>query len=181
MSASETVLEILKYTIPAIIVLIACTIIVQRFLVNETTRKRMAIFKEGLDTTLRLRLQAYERLSLYMERIHPRSIVPRVYMTGMTVRDLQSALIATISQEYEHNLSQQIYVSHQVWKTIQSVKEQESALINQLASQLDPEASAKELHQKIIDFVMTNDNDMPAEVALEMIKDEAKIVLAQQG
>lgn len=181
MNVAQTILEILKYTVPAIVVLITAALIVKRFLVNETERKRLAIFREGMDTTLRLRLQAYERLAMYMERIHPRVLIPRVYETGMSSLDLQTMLLQTIRMEYEHNLSQQIYVSAQVWKTVQSVKEQEMAMINQVAGMLPPEAPAKELHQKMIDFILSNENDLPVEVALEVINNEAKLVLSQQG
>lgn len=181
MTTVQTILEILKYTIPAIVVLIASAIIVNKFLVNETQRKRLSIFQENMDTTLRLRLQAYERLALYMERIHPRVLIPRLYETGMTVRDLQTAITMTINSEFEHNLSQQIYVSAQIWKTVQGVKEQELAMVNQIASQLNPENSAKELHQRMIDFIISNENSIPVEVALEVINNEAKLVLMQQG
>lgn len=181
MTVVQTILEILKYTIPAIVVLIACALIVNKFLVNETQRKRLSIFKENMDTTLRLRLQAYERMALYMERIHPRILIPRLYETGMTVRELQAAIIVTVNTEFEHNLSQQIYVSPQVWKTVQGVKEQELAMVNQIAGQLNPEASAKELHQRMIDFILSNENNIPVEVALEVINNEAKLVLMQQG
>lgn len=181
MTTVQTILEILKYTIPAIVVLIASAIIVNKFLVNETQCKRLSIFQENMDTTLRLRLQAYERLALYMERIHPRVLIPRLYETGMTVRDLQTAITMTINSEFEHNLSQQIYVSAQIWKTVQGVKEQELAMVNQIASQLNPENSAKELHQRMIDFIISNENSIPVEVALEVINNEAKLVLMQQG
>lgn len=181
MTTGQTFLEILKYIIPAIIVLIATSIIVSKFLINDTKKKQMAIFQEGFQTTLRLRLQAYERMALFVERIHPRELITRVYQTGMTVRDLQTALTISISKEFEHNLSQQIYVSSQVWKTIQTVKEQELAMINQIASQLKPEASAKELHKKMIDFIMTSEDDLPTDIALEIINNEAKLVLAQSA
>jgi hypothetical protein len=181
MTATQTLLEILKYIIPAIIVLIATSLIVNKFLVNDTKRKQLAIFQEGMQTTLRLRLQAYERLALFLERIHPRELITRVYQTGMTVRDLQTGLIASVHMEFEHNLSQQIYVSHQVWKTVQGVKEQELNMINQVASKLNPEGPAKELHQRIIDFIMTTENDLPVEVGLNIINTEAKMVLSQQG
>lgn len=181
MTIAQTILDILKYILPAIIVLIATSIIVKKFLVNETERKRMSIFREGMDTTLRLRLQAYERLALYMERIHPRVLIPRVYVSGMTTRELQTELLQAIRMEYEHNLSQQIYVSAQVWKTVQSVKEQEMAMINQVAGMLNPEGSAKELHQRMIDFIISNENDLPVEVALDVINNEAKLVLSHQG
>ncbi len=171
------ILEILKYTIPAIIVLIASYLIVQKFLVSELKRKQLALLHENQDITTRLRLQAYERLVLYIERIHPRQLVPRVYEPSMNVAVLQQMLIMTIKSEFEHNLSQQIYVSKQVWDTVKGVMEQEMNMVNQIAAQLSPEAPAKELHVRIIDFVLTSQIAMPTEVALEIINNEAKHML----
>jgi hypothetical protein len=175
-----TALEILKYTIPALIVLISSYLIVKRFLVSDITRKQLALFQEGQETTMRLRLQAYERLVMFIERIHPRQIIPRVYQPGMTVTDLQQSLVFSIKTEFEHNLSQQIYVSKKVWDTVKSVKEQEINMINQIAKQLQPDASAKELHQRIVDFVITTET-LPTEVALDAINEEAKQMLSYNG
>ncbi|RYD58155.1 MAG: hypothetical protein EOP56_04335 [Sphingobacteriales bacterium] len=173
-----TILEILKYTIPAIIVLIASYLIVQKFLVSELKRKQLALLQESQDITIRLRLQAYERLALYAERIHPRNLIPRVYQGGMTVADLQHALIFNIRTEFEHNLSQQIYVSKQVWDTVRNVKEQEMNLVNQIAKQLNPEASAKELHARMIDYIMSVPGDLPGDIALSIINEEARRILS---
>jgi hypothetical protein len=171
------ILEILKYIIPAIVVLIACYLIVQKFLVSELKRKQLALLHENQDITTRLRLQAYERLVLYIERIHPRQLVPRVYEPSMNVAVLQQMLIMTIKSEFEHNLSQQIYVSKQVWDTVKGVMEQEMNMVNQISAQLSPEAPAKELHVRIIDFVLTSQIAMPTEVALDIINNEAKHML----
>jgi len=173
-----TALEILKYTLPAIIVLIASYLIVQKFLVSEIKRKQLTLFNETQEVTARLRLQAYERLVLFIERIHPRNIVPRTYQSGMTVADLQAALIFNIKTEFEHNLSQQIYVSKEVWDTVRGVQEQEMGMINQIAKQLNPEAPAKDLHLRIIDMVMTAEGTTPTDVALQIINDEAKRLLS---
>lgn len=178
----DTFLDILKYTIPALIVLIATSIIVNKFLVAETRKKQMAIFQEGLQTSLKFRLQAYERLTVLLERLHPRSIIPRLYQPDMRARELQYALINAIKQEFEHNLSQQVYVSSQVWNTVVSVKEQEMAMINQIAGTLKPDASAKELHQRILDYIMKSDEDqLPVGIGLEIIRKEAKLVLSQKA
>ncbi len=171
------VLEILKYTIPAIVVLIAAYLIVQKFLVSELKRKQLTLLQENQDITTRLRLQAYERLVLYIERIHPRQLIARVYSSNMNVAVLQSMLINTIKTEYEHNLSQQIYVSKQVWDTVHGVMEQEMNMVNQIASQLNPEAPAKELQLRIMDFVLTSQVALPTEMALEIINNEAKHML----
>ncbi len=180
MTTIATILEILKYTIPALVVLLAAHLIVKKFLVTEIQRKQLAIFKDGLDTTLRMRLQAYERLTLFIERIHPRQLLPRAYQSGMTVRDFQMSLIQAIRAEFEHNLSQQIYVSREVWKTIVGVHEQELAMINNIASQMNADAPGKELHQRITEYVLQAE-DSPNEIAIEMLNNEAKYVLQQQA
>ncbi|MNE86113.1 hypothetical protein D3C80_1831800 [compost metagenome] len=78
-------------------------------------------------------------------------------------------------------MSQQIYVSPQVWNTVISVKEQEIAMINQIAQSLKPEDDAKELNARIINFIMTREDATPTEIALEMINNEAKMVMYQQA
>jgi len=178
MDATSVFLEILKYVIPSIVVLIACNLIISRFLMAQNQQKQMAIFQDVQQTTIRLRLQAYERLALLMERIHPRNLIPRVYSPNMTVQELQITMSMAIKTEYEHNLSQQIYVSTNVWKTVQSVKEQELMMVNSIAQTLKPEASAKELHAKIMDYILTSEKELPTDIALAIIDEEAKKVLS---
>jgi hypothetical protein len=177
MNGIESLLELLKYTVPAVVVLIATSIIVRRFLLSETKLKQMEMLRENQEQTVRLRLQAYERLVLFVERIHPRQLVPRVYQSGMTVADLQAVLVYSIRSEFEHNLSQQIYVSRNVWSTVRQVKEQELNMINSIAQQLNPEDSAKELHKRMVDYVLTIDGELPTDAAIQVINDEAKSVL----
>ena len=174
----ETVLEILKYTLPALIVVLCSYLIVQKFLVTTLKRKQLALLQETQGITVRMRLQAYERLALFAERINPRSLIPRVYVSGMTVTDLQQALVFNIRGEFEHNLSQQIYVSGNVWNTVRGVMEQEINMINNVASQLKPDAVAKELHKAIVDFVVSTPEEQPTTVALQIINEEAKRVLS---
>lgn len=172
-----TALEILKYTLPSIIMLIACYLIVQKFLVTDTQRKQIAMLSENQEYTVRMRLQALERLALYVERISPRSLIPRVYMSGMTVTDLQQALVFNIRSEFEHNLSQQIYVSSNVWNIVKGVMEQEINMVGVIAQQLKPDAPAKELHMRIVDVVLTDASEPPTNVALQIINEEAKRIL----
>jgi hypothetical protein len=173
----NTLLEILKYTIPSMIVLGSSYLIVRKFLISENQRKQLALFQDAQDTTLRLRLQAYERLILFIERISPRQMIPRLYEPTMTVRDLQLVIINNIRNEYEYNLSQQIYVSRNVWETVRNVKEQELNMVNQVAQKLSPDAPARELHALIIDIVMKAEEELPTEVALHTINDEVRTLL----
>ncbi len=173
----QTTLEILKYTLPAIIVLLASTLTIRGFLRADFKEKKLALLRDNQETTVRLRLQAYERLVLFLERIHSRQLIPRVYYPGMQVAELQAAMTAMIQAEFEHNLSQQIYVTKQVWNTVRGVKEQELNMINQIAKQLPPEAPAKEMHQRMVDYLLTVE-ELPIEVALQVINEEAKMVLS---
>ncbi len=173
-----TLLEILKYTIPAFIVLVSSYLIVQKFLVTEMHRKQLAVFRDAQDITLRLRLQAYERLVLFLERISPGQLIPRVYNSAMTVVDLQQAIIFNIRTEFEHNLAQQIYVSKNAWETVKNVKEQEINMVIQVAQTLSPDAPAKELHTRILDIILKADQELPSNMALQIINEEVKIVMS---
>ena len=177
-NTSAVLLDILKYTIPAFIVLISSSLIVNRFLISQTQRKQLSLFQDAQNITLGLRLQAYERLVIFVERISPRQILPRIYDSSMTVMDLRTAITFNILAEYEHNLSQQIYVSKNVWETIKNVKEQEISMANLIAGKLDPNAPAKELHKMIMDYVLAAEDQTPSEVALTIINEEVKKVMA---
>jgi hypothetical protein len=177
-AAITTLLEILKYTMPAAIMLGITYLIVQKFLVTELQRKQLALLRESQNVTIPLRLQAYERLTLFVERIQTRQIMPRVYVTGMTIGELRQALVLTINAEWEHNLTQQIYVSRQVWETVKHMKEQELALIHGLASQLNADAPAKELQVRLADYLSEQEGDSPGAIAVAIISEEAKRVLS---
>lgn len=173
-----TLLEILKYTLPSAVMLIITYLIVQKFLVTELQRKQLALLQESQNITIPLRLQAYERLTLFVERIQTRQIMPRVYVSGMTAGELRQALVLTINAEWEHNLTQQIYVSRQVWETVKHMKEQELALIHGLAQQLGPDLPAKDLQVRLADYLSDQEGDSPGAIAVAIISEEAKRVLS---
>lgn len=161
-------------------VLLGCYYIINRFLVTDTQRKQLAILGENTKENTRLRLQAYERLVLFIERIHPNSLISRHYISGATARDLHLAFLQSIRTEYEYNLSQQIYVSREVWQTVKTVKEQETAMINQIAASLAEQATAADLVSLLHNAILEDkESKMPTEVALEIINDEAKRILMQ--
>ncbi|MBS1644728.1 MAG: hypothetical protein JST36_06775 [Bacteroidetes bacterium] len=171
-------LEILKYVLPAIVMLGFTYMIVQKFLVSELSRKQIALLHESQNVTIPLRLQAYERLTLFIERIQTRQLVPRVYITRMTAGERRQAMVLAINTEWEHNLSQQIYVSRQVWETVKHMREQELALIHGLAQNLNPDSPAKDLQRSIADYLSDQEGDSPGAIALAVIAEEAKRVLS---
>jgi hypothetical protein len=175
----NTALDLLYFTIPTLISLVIVYLIVSKFNNKETAAKRLELLQSNHDTAFRMRLQAYERLAMLVERTHPRQLIPRVYTSGMTVQELQQALVVTINAEFEHNLSQQIYVTAGTWQLIRIFKEQEINMIKHIASTLNPAESASVLHQQIVNYLITTESETPAETAMQAIQAEAKSLLTQ--
>jgi hypothetical protein len=71
---------------------------------------------------LQLRIQAYERLILLIERINPSQILLRIVPQNQDLKSYQNEVILQIEKEFEHNITQQIYVSSQCWKSILMAK-----------------------------------------------------------
>lgn len=86
---------------------------------------------------LPLRLQAYERMALYLERIEPTQLVMRVHANGLSVPQEQNLLLTAIRSEFEHNLSQQIYISNEVWNDICNAKDDIIDIVNVVAEQIE--------------------------------------------
>ncbi|PSR05481.1 MAG: hypothetical protein BRD50_00865 [Bacteroidetes bacterium SW_11_45_7] len=173
----ETILEVLKITIPSLIVLLTAYLVIRSFMKNESQKQEHQLRMETRKESLPIRLQAYERLALFMERISPYNMINRVRDPNMTAKDLQLALIKTIRTEYEHNLSQQIYVSAQTWNTVRLSKDEMIKLINLISASLPPDRSGKELSKAIFDYLMQMEETLPTQKALDVINAEAKKVL----
>src|SRR6266404_5685609 len=94
-----------------------------------------------------LQLQVYERLILLTDRIALPNLIQRLNQPGLEARDMQSLLTQSIRQEFEHNITQQIYVSAEAWDAVRNYKEQNLLIINQIASYLPPEASGMDLNK----------------------------------
>lgn len=125
------------------------------------------------NVVLPLQLQAYERIVLFVERISPQNLISRVNQPGFTVLDMQISMVSSIKSEYDHNVSQQIYVSQQAWEAVRTVKEQTISIINQIALKLPPDAPSIELNKQILELFMQQ-RESPADIAAEIINTEAK-------
>jgi hypothetical protein len=123
-----------------------------------------------------LRLRAYERLTLLLERTTPEHMLVELNLAEMTVLQVQQHLIRTIRLEYEHNLSQQVYVSAEVWAMIQNSKEQTIAFVNSIVQQLPPDSTALD-YAKVMITAYSSNGDTPNELALQALKKEAQSLL----
>lgn len=173
----DIVLELLKYIIPALIVFLTARSIIKSYIKAETDKRAFDLKLDGMRHALPLRLQAYERLTLFLERITPVNLIRRVRKPKMNAFDLQMTLLNNIKVEYEHNLSQQIYVSIDLWMSIRAAKEETITIINRVAASLPQNVDSMELSKRLYQYFIDNEQEVPTERALKMLVTEVKKLL----
>ncbi|MFK7831690.1 MAG: hypothetical protein AB8B52_00305 [Winogradskyella sp.] len=154
---------------PALIVGALAYYFFKQFIENEDNRRRFLLQKDMQKASFPLRLQAYERITLFLERIAPSKLLTRTNPTSSNKEDYESLLIATIEQEFEHNLTQQIYVSDQCWSITQAAKNATIQLIRK-ATMKEGTDTAEKLREVVLTELM--DKAAPSNAALAFIKEE---------
>ena len=151
-------------------------LIAKRYFDHEQKRRLLDIKMEQTAEVQRvvnpIRLQAYERMALFLERISPNSLVLRCYQPGMDIKLLQGVMTKNIRDEWEHNLSQQVYLSSDAWNRVREAKEEMINLVNASAAVLDTKANPGELAAAI--FATAAKHEAPTDAALEFLKEEIR-------
>jgi hypothetical protein len=172
----NTILELLKYIIPSLIVFATTWLLIWYFFRVYDKQRRVELALKGHEITLPLRLQAYERITLFLERISVDSLLTRVNQPGMNSRQLHNELLSSIRSEFEHNLSQQVYMSNRAWEMVKNARAQMIKIINASAEKTDPGTPALELSKNIIDRISDFDKT-PTQAAIEFLKKEVQEIL----
>jgi hypothetical protein len=149
----EVILQLLQSILPALVVFITVYYLMKQFLGNQVQLRQLEWNGKNADTTLPLRLQAYERLSLFCERISIPNLLLRLRTEDMTNNQLKVALLIAIQQEYEYNISQQIYVSDTLWKIIQYARDEAVQIITGIAENVEPKNPARELASSLLNYL----------------------------
>jgi hypothetical protein len=173
----KEILEILKYTLPAIIVFATAFYSINSFLKNQLKLQEIKLKENTRSLTAPIRLQAYERLALLMERIDIFTLLQKLRTQNMTSGELQMMMVNQIRMEWEHNLSQQIYVSVEIWNMVRSTKEEMIMTINRVGMQLPPNAPSKEFSIKLYEYLNELEGTLPTHRTLEALKREALMIL----
>lgn len=163
--------QMFNYVLPAVIVFLTALYILREFFKQEERKRHLRLLEEKQKLSLPVRLQAYERIVLFLERISPGNLVMRVHKPEMKVKQFQQMLIKTIRDEYDHNLSQQLYVSHEAWELVKSAKEEMVRQINISAAKQDENALAAELSKSLLEMSI---DKLATRKALNYIKTEAR-------
>ncbi|MFZ5939648.1 MAG: hypothetical protein ACOYXB_03655 [Bacteroidota bacterium] len=167
----EIFAEILKYTIPALIVFLTTWVLLRNWRKSADQARKHEFNMHMNDEILPVRLQAYERIILFLERISPDSILLRINRPEYSSRQLQAELLSTIRQEFEHNLAQQVYISTEAWEAVKTARNQTVKMINDAAEELKPQATGTTLSKLILEKVMELKNP-PTQAAIDILKRE---------
>ena len=146
---------------------------------RKQAKQGLAVNKpESSLATTPLKLAAYERLTLLADRISLPNLISRSNQPGLNVREMQNLLVQTVRQEFDHNITQQIYVSPEAWDAIRNLKEQNLLIINQVASFLPENATGQDLNKALLEMVMQNPKASLHHIVSDALSFEAKKVLS---
>jgi hypothetical protein len=171
MGIEEKLLEIAAYTIPAFITGTVAFVMMQKFYNSEESKRKYELLRENQLQGLPIKLQAYERIVLLLERINPPQLLIRIAPISAGKVDYATLLIHSIQTEFEHNLTQQIYVSAECWEIVQKAKNSIIQMIRQKSLETTIENADKMRQAILIDLT---ENESPSVIAISFMKEELK-------
>ncbi|MGB0839717.1 MAG: hypothetical protein ACPGXL_06230 [Chitinophagales bacterium] len=175
----ELVVELLKYILPTLLVIFATYLTISSFFDKQLKLKQVELnFEQAKwkadrqQDNMPLRLQAYERLTLFLERANPQQLIARSNTNATTAPELQYELISGVREEFLHNITQQIYVSSEAWELIKISVEDLISTLNQVAKNLPSDASGRDLGFGLLNHYLNSASELPTQAALNQLKSE---------
>ena len=171
----EMVYDLLKITIPAALVLYLAYLLVRSFLNKQLDEIALSARQKNQEIVVPIRLQAYERVVLLLERITPSNLISRLSNSDYSAEEFHQILVHEIRNEFNHNLSQQVYMSDSAWTYVITAVEQTISVINSSASGLAEKAKGFDLARAILENASGEEMDTPKQ-AIRYIKEEIQDV-----
>ena len=171
----EMVYDLLKITIPAALVLYLAYLLVRSFLQKQLDEIAFSVRQKNQEIVIPIRLQAYERITLLLERITPANLLSRLGNSEYSAEEFQQILVHEIRNEFNHNLSQQVYMSDSSWTYVTTAVEQTISLINSSAGTLEKDAKGIELARVVLESSAGEEMET-AKQAIKFIKEEIQDV-----
>ena len=171
MEIAEKLIDVVLYALPAAAVIITGYLMLKQYLDHIKKEHEQEWKKRQQKHYLPVAMQSYERLILLLERIHPESLVFRVHKPGMSARLLQADILKAIRDEFNHNLTQQLYLSNEAWESVKVAKEETIKIVKTAASRVGEDANGMQLAETILELV-SKLNRLPSEVAIDILKSE---------
>ena len=145
----------------------------KKYFDQQSNARAAEIQQQRLQATLPLRLQAYERLLLLCERISIPNLVGRLRTEGSSSSDLRMAMLMAIKQEFEHNVTQQIYVSESLWKILLMTRDNTANTVDIVAQKLDKNATSEAFIGEMSTFLTEQSSVDSIGMAQSAIRQEA--------
>ena len=169
--------QVLLALLPSVVVFLTAFYLIRQFMGTRQREANTQVLaeakREDRKHTLPLRLQAYERLTLFLERIAPGALVFRVHKNNMTARMLHAELLATVREEFEHNVTQQKNVSDRAWQQVKMAKEETLRIINIAAEGTPDGANGTALSQRVFETAGKLSH-LPTQQAILALKEEVR-------
>lgn len=172
----ENFYDILKITIPALIVFFTAWVLLRNMIKNSENKRRYELILQNSRTVTPIKLQAYERIILFLERISLESLLVRISTPDMTASQLHLSLLTTIRSEFEHNLSQQIYMSQPAWEVVRNARSGMIKIINSEVEKLPANSSGMLLSKQLLESIMAMDKE-PTRAAIDYVKAEVARII----
>ncbi len=169
----EFVLYIIGTLLVAVVVFLTAFFSMRMFIRNDERKRLLELKEHNKSVIAPVRLQAYERMALFLERIEPNQLILRLNDGNTSNADLRVLLISSIRAEFEHNLSQQIYLSSDVWNQICNAKEETIRIINVSSGKIAQDAPGIELVTSILEQTA---GQSPIAPAMEALKEEIRLI-----
>lgn len=170
MDITAFLLDLLKFILAGLVVVFVIWYVVKDYLSRRAGYKMLELQKATQAHVLPLRLQAYERMVLFLERINPSNMLIRLHVSGMSAPEMHNIIISDIRNEYQHNISQQLYVTNHAWSVVKKIKDESITLVNSAAQSLPEHASGVDLSKAILNHLATLETENPYDVALSLVK-----------
>lgn len=167
----DFILHIALVVLPAGGVLLTAYFFLTKQAQKEVRHLQIEMKRERQKYFLPMRVEAYQRAALLMERIHPSSLVMRIHNPALPAKMMQGELLKAIREEYDHNVSQQLFISPQGWEMVRNSKEETIKIINIAGNQMDATSTGTDLAAKIFELV-AEVGKLPTEIAVEFLKRE---------
>ncbi len=169
--------ELLKILLPLLIILVVVVFLINKYFREENQKRHQQIVMKNLEIITPLRLQAYERIILFLERISPENLIIRVDKPGYTCKQLHTELLNTIRAEFDHNLTQQLYISIHSWEVVKNAKVHLVHLINTAFEKIKPDQPSINLSREVLEMTMKQPKLFAVE-AINQIKEEMSSLLS---
>jgi hypothetical protein len=165
--------EILKYMLPALLVMLTAWLVLWKMLREDRMKRDFELKSKSQKELLPIRLRGYERLAILLERTTPEALLRDLDVQDLTAQQISTLLLQKLRLEFDHNLSQQIYVSDQVWEAVTNAREQMILFLSTMARQFPADTNGLEVAKLMLTAYAQN-GETPHQKALRTLKDEAR-------